>query len=500
MSASGVGGSSGALPSTSLAGSGSNSSIWNNPQILGALLPGYNISALDQAMQAQLQVDALPLQQLSSQLGTLQGQASAWQTLQTDLGNLQTDAQNLAGTTPYTALSVNSSSPTEVAASINPGSTGTSGTYQIAVTQLAQSEIDNSAIQTSQSSGLGYSGSFTINGKTINVGSGDSLQTVAQSINAAGAGVTATVMPSNNGTTQGYVLNIASTNGTAITWTDPNAILSGLGILSGSTPANQLQAAKQATYTVNGVAEQSATNTDSTTIPGVTLNLLSTTPAGAPVIVSTTQNQQAVVSAVQQLASDFNTLLGDLNKAGGKGGALEGQASLLSISQTLEQTLTGMDTSQPAGYQSLAQLGVTLSAPVGAPSNLSMSVDTTTLQNALQSDPAAVQSLFSGVGGVATQLQQQLGTFVGATGSVNGQLTSLQTQITNIGKEINDPNSTINQQITMEQQSLQNQFQQMLTALMTSQSQSQQISGFLAAQNGSNSSQSGGGSGSSSGG
>jgi|GEM_PF-1845756 len=475
-----------------LSGGASAASVWNNPQILGALLPGYNISALDQAMQAQLTADAIPLDQLSSQLSTLQTQAAAWQQIQTDLGNLQTDAQTLAATTPYNTLAAATSAPTEVTATVAPGTSGVAGTYQIAVSQLAQTEIDNSATQTSNTAALGKSGSFTINGKSVTVGSTDSLQTVAQSINAANAGTTATVLP----TIGGYVLNIASTDGNAITWTDPNNILSGLGVLSGGAPAHQLQPAKMAQYTVNGVAEQSATNTDSTTIPGVTLNLLATTPTSpsTPAVVTLTQNQQAVVGAVQQMATDFNTLLGDLNKLGGKGGTLEGQASLLSISQTLQQTLTGTDAAQPSGYQSLAQIGVTLSAPVSSPSNLSMSVDTTTLQNALQSDPGAVQSLLNGVGGIATQLQQQLNAFVGPTGSIPSQLTSLQNQISSIGTEINDPNSPVNQEITMQQQALQTQFQNMLTALMSSQAQGQQIQGFIQAQSGSssNSSQSGG--------
>ncbi len=470
-------------------GGGSPSSVWNNPQILGALLPGYNITALDQAMQAQLTADAIPLNQLSTQLSTLQGQASAWQQIQTDLGSLQSDAQTLAGTAPYTALTASTSAPTEVTVSVAPGTTGVAGTYQVAVSQLAQTEIDNSATQTSDTAGLGYSGSFTINGHTVNVGSSDSLQTIAQSINSANANVTATVLP----TIGGYVLNIASTEGNAISWSDPNNILSDLGVLSGGAPAHQLQAAKMALYTINGVSEQSATNSDSSTIPGVTLNLLATT-GGTPAFVNLTQNQQAVTSAVQKLASDFNTLLGDLNKYGGKGGTLDGQASLLSISQTLQQTLTGSNAAQPAGYQSLAEVGVTLTAPVSAPSNLSLSVNATTLQNALQSDPGAVQSLLNGASGIATTLQQQLNAFVGPTGSIPSQLTSLQNQISSIGTEINDPNSAINQEISMQQQALQTQFQNMLTALMTSQSQGQQIQGFLQAQYGTfgNSSQSGG--------
>ncbi len=456
------------------------SSVWNNPQILGALLPGYNISALDQAMQAQLGVDALPLNQLSQQLSTVNTQEQAWQQLQTDVSNLQTDAQSLAGTGLYQGVSAASSAPTQVNVSTSASASGSPGTFQVSVSQLAQMEIDNSATQTSSSAALNQSGSFTINGQTISVASTDSLQSISHSINAASDNVTATVMP----TTGGYALNIASTQGTAIQWTDGSGILKSLGVLNSSaTPANQLQAAHAAQYTVNGLAETGLTNTDNTTIPGVTLQLLAPTPSGSPATISVTQNQSAISGAFSQLAKDFNTLLGDVQKFGGKNGALEGNAALLSLTNSITQALTAVQPGQPAGYQSLSQIGVTLSAPVGSPSNLALSVSPTTLQTALADNPAAVAMLMNGAsGGIATQLQQQLSLFVGPNGSIPAQISDLQQQAQSLGQEINDPNSPINQMIQQQQQQMQSQFSQMIQGLMASHAQSQQVSGFLQAQ------------------
>lgn len=479
MSVSGIG-------AAGVAGVGATaSSAWNNPQLLQALLPNYNVQALDQAMQAEVSADALPLQQLSSQLSTLQSQQSAWQALQTDLGNLQQDAQSLAGSSLYQTITATSSDPTSLTATAGTGATGGSATYSVAVSSLAQPEINISNAQSSGTAALDLTGSFLINGTSVSVGPGDSLETIAASINNAGAGVTATVLPGQNG----YYLTISGTTGGAISYGDPNGILSTLGITT-NTP---VQAGSLAEYTINGVAFQSKTNS-ATGIPGLTLTFNSTIPSSAPAVVSVSQNQGAITSAVQQFATDYNALLGDVAKYSGAGSALAGNAAVLSISNTLNNALTAVLPGQPAGYQSLAQIGVTVSAPVGSPSDMSMSVNSATLQAALQANPTAVAALLNGSGGVATQLQQDLNMYVGPTGSVNSQITALQSQTGQIGSEINDPNSAINLQIAFQQQELVSEFQNMLTALASSQAQSQQIQGFINAQYGSQNGVGGGGS------
>ena len=472
-------------------GSSTPPSVWNNPQILGAMLPNVNLSALQQAMQAQLLADEQPLADMSTQMSTLQTQLTAWQTISSDLTQLQTDVQSLGGTNLYQGIAATSANTDVVTATANAGATGSPGTYQIAVQNLAQSEIDNSAAQPSNSTALGFSGSIGINGQTIQVTSGDTLQQLADNINAANAQVTATVLPTTvSGSTQ-YVLNIASTEGQAITWSDPNGILGSLGIESGGTPTNQVQAAKAASYTINGVAETSPTDTLASSIPGVTLQLTGTSTS--PVQVSVTQNQAAITSQVQQFAADYNHLLSDLNQYSGKGGVLEGNAGLLGIAGTLQQSLTETNAAQPSGYQSLAQIGVTLQAPVGSPNQLQLSVDAGSLQDALQSNPEAVASLLNATGGVAALLQSDLNTYVGSTGNITSTVSQIQSQMTSLSNQINNPQSPINQEITQQQTVLQNQFQQMLQAMLLSQSQSQQVSQFVQQQFGGQGGSQGGG-------
>jgi hypothetical protein len=174
-----------------------------------------------------------------------------------------------------------------------------------------------------------------------------------------------------------------------------------------------------------------------------------------------------------------------VNRYAGKGGVLEGDATVLGVNDTLEQALTATNSALPSGYQSLAQVGVTISAPVGSPDQLSMSVNTAALQTALNGNAADVAMLLNGAtAGIAQQLVQQLNTMVGPVGTVPTEVSALQTQISNLSSEINDPTSAVNMRITQQQQALQTEFQNMITALMTSQGQGAQIQGFLQAQYG----------------
>ncbi len=81
------------------------------------------------------------------------------------------------------------------------------------------------ASKASATAALGKSGSFSINGKTVTVSAGESLTGLASGINAAGAGVSASVVT----TSGGYALSVRSDSTSGVSTTDSSGILSGLG-------------------------------------------------------------------------------------------------------------------------------------------------------------------------------------------------------------------------------------------------------------------------------
>ncbi len=480
-------------------GSTSNASnAFSNPELLSALLPGYNISALDEAMQTQIASADQPLTALESQETTLQTKISGWQSLQSALSAVQTDAQSLASPSLFQQVSVQSSNQNAVQA-VATGS-GNPGTYNVTVSNLMQPETVFSAVQSSGSSALGLNGSFSINGTSISVTGSTTLVQLAHDINATNAGVTALVLPQSSG----YELSLSSVEAQRITWSDPNGILQSLGVLNASGHAfsssgTGVQSGDtlpvEAAYTINGAALTSPTNSDSTSIPGVTLQFLAPTASNAPAAITVSQNTASVVSAVQQLATDYNSLLSTVNSLTGTSGSLGPNADVSQYLNTIDQTLGSVLPGEPDGYQSLSQIGVTISAPVGQPNNLTMHVNTSTLTQALESNPSAVQQLLSGTSGVATTLQQQLNAWVGASGSVPSEVSSLQNQDSTIASEVSNPNSAVNVEVNEQTQLVQQQFDQMLSALMSSVSQGNFLQDYMNQVNGSsNNSTSGGGS------
>ncbi len=448
--------------------------LFNNSQLLGTLFPTLNMSAIQAAFQSQEMQVEQPLTTASSQLSTLSAPLKAWQTMQSDLQALQTDAVTLSGTSLYQGISASSSDPAAVTASGT--GQGTFGSYQVSVSALMASEIDNSTGQASNTAALGLSGSLSINGTSVSVSSSNSLSQLASAINDANAGVTATVMNTGSGSSP-YVLNLASTEGKAITWYDPNGILQQLGILNANgTVNNQIQAARPASYAINGVALTSPTNSDSSTIPGVTLSFLGTTGSAATVTVS--QNTGAIQQAVSQFVSDFNQFLSDSQTNAGQGGAIEGDGTIGAVTNQLMSIVNSSVVSQPSSMSSLADLGISLSAPVGSPNNFTMSLNGATLQSALQSDPSGVAGLMGGSGGLATQMQSLLSTALGSNGGVTAAISTLQSQQQTLENDIGNSSSSMNQMVNQQLQALQAQFSTMLSTMVSMAGQGSAIGAY----------------------
>ena len=243
----------------------------------------------------------------------------------------------------------------------------------------------------------GTSGSFTVNGAAIAVNfDSDSLQSVADKINAANAGVTASIQSKTSGTTTTYSLNISSPSGT--TFTDPNGVLQGLGVLQ-SAPANSLVTAQDANYKLDGISLTSSSNTITSAIPGATLTLLQGTPAApATSTLDLTQNTSAIDSNVQAFTTAFNGVIDYINQNSTYDPTSKTSGPLFgdSVAEQAQNQLNSMVFSNVPGltgtYTNLASIGFSFTAAGD------LSVNTTLLNQALATDPAGVSALFQATG------------------------------------------------------------------------------------------------------
>ncbi len=144
-------------------------------------------------------------------------------------------------------------------------------------------------------------------------------------------------------------------------------------------------------------------------ISGVTLNLLGTTHRHAQRRALVTRGRttprrssptsRAFVAAYNTLQSTLASL-GSYDATTGTAGPLHGQSAADRISRTRSnETLYSLVGTSI--YNSLASIGITTN------SDGSLSVNSTTLQNALSSNFSAVSQLFSGTNGVAATLNSQ---------------------------------------------------------------------------------------------
>jgi flagellar hook-associated protein 2 len=242
---------------------------------------------------------------------------------------------------------------------------------------------------------LSGTGSFTVNGKTINWdASKDTLSTVLGKINSSGAGVTAVYDPMTDSIS---MANSATGNQTIALSDTSGGLLSALHL--GSDPAQQTLG-KTAQFQVNGGAWQySNSNTVTNTLPGVAIKL---TGAGSTTL-SVTQDTSTTISNVQTFVSAFNDLVDSIDQAtaydaaNNKASTLTGDSTMTGFEDQLRNLLANAVPGLSGQYTTLAGIGISTGAYGSAAGSTNhLVVDTDKLTAALQADPNSVVSVIAG--------------------------------------------------------------------------------------------------------
>lgn len=490
-----------------------------NRMSLGSSLSGINFSGISTGIDTEsiisrlLQIEAIPIQRLQNRQAQLTSRQGLLNQFKGRLTALSTAAGALNSTTAFNPISA-SSSKTEVA-TITGSPTSVTGTYNLKVSKLAQSHKIASASQASASEALNLSGTFTVNGKGVTIASTDSLTAVAQKINAAGAGVAASIIDggtgnayltvtatssgaaakiqigdasggiaqalgltsgapaireaitggatsftfSSSGTAVGSMLNMTapgnktfSLNGTDITvdfstatlqdiansintsgsgvtasvrtetkdnkttyrldltglttFGDPDSALESIGVLQ-RVYGNQMVAAQDAAFSLDGINLTNSSNTVTTVIPGATLTLLKaneTTPEESTLSLS--RDTAAIKQKMQEFMDAYNAVTQfvkqntQFDKDTFAAGGLFGDATVQGIDAQLAASLFSSPTGLTGTYTNLTQLGFSFS------SEGQLSLNEATLDQALNNNISSVSALFRSVGSSAnSQIQ-----------------------------------------------------------------------------------------------
>jgi flagellar hook-associated protein 2 len=256
---------------------------------------------------------------------------------------------------------------------------------------------------------------------------------------------------------------------------------------SATQPMTQTQAPQDASFSVNGLSLTSASNAVTSAVKGLTINLTQAPASGSAPLqsqVTVSSDTNSINSAVNSFVTAYNSYvnlsssLTSYDATSKKGSQLSGDPSANASVRTL-QTILGGSTSATGTTSTtkfLAQIGITTST------NGTLSVNTATLDAAIQSNPSAVTAMFAGIGSssggngfavqinnAVTQLLSSSGALGAAQGGLNNQLTYLQNKAT-----------LLQQNLTTEQNNLLQEYSTLNANVTAAQAQQVQIANEMA--------------------
>ena len=420
-------------------------------QILNSLNTGSGIdtaSLVESLVSAQF---ALKEQQYSSQNDTLTAEISSVGTLQSGISGFASALSQLiqGGTLATQPTSSNSNILTVSALT---GSNLSNVSAQVEVQQLAAAQSAASGVIADPTASIG-TGSLTItlgnatvsNGQMTGFTAGSaqpitvtidsdhsSLQGIAQAINAADAGVTATVVSDSGGAR--LMLKGATGAAQAFTMTaTEDASAPGLAALNvgvGASGTTIGTSAQDAIVSLDGVSFSRSSNSFSDLISGVQMNLTQAQP-GTVVTIGSAKPTAALSQAVTDFVDTYNQLIAEVDSATDPktgdlsqdvaAGNLKRQLSQLTLAQLIPPDGSGAPTT-------LAEIGV------GTNRDGTLSVDQAQLATALSKWPDQVGKMFENTSGTSTTTYIMTGN--GILGALNFVATSASSPTFGLGASL----------------------------------------------------------------
>lgn len=431
-------------------------------------------------------VEQQPINDINKRTDGLKTRLSTYGQIQSNLSTLRDAAKKLSNPDTWSGAKAVSSDTTAV--SVTAASGAAIGSTSISVSQLASAQtlasstFANGTATVGQGSitielgtwGSDADGASTFTSKsgatpvTINIGAGqDSLSQIRDQINAAGAGVTASIVTDASGSRLTLTSRSSGeSNGFRVTVGDADGNggdASGLSQLAydPSTSVSQMTQtlpAANARAILNGLPISSETNSLSSAIDGLNIILLKTIPPAQPVLLNVTQDADAIKKAVTDFTNAYNAvnqLLRNQTKVdtssltsnmtsdaiaqaqAARAASLQGDSTATSLQARLRGIAGGV-TSLGGSLTRLADIGL---AP-GADGNLA--TGGTKLDKAL-ANLGDLKQFFMGVdsgndsnSGFAVRMRELVDQALGVDGSISTRQKGLQSSIDNNNKQVGE--------------------------------------------------------------
>ena len=332
-----------------------------------------------------MSIEQRPLTALKDAASSIQTKISAFGSLQSAESSFRDAARALANPTTWSASTGTSSDPASVGVVAKAGAVN--GSYAVAVQSLASAQsiastfyadptavVGAGTLHISVGSWAGSPATFTAQAdKTavdVVISDTDTLADVRDKINAADAGVTASIVTDQSGSrlvvtaratgaANGFRIGVGDADGNDL----DGAGLSALAYdpSAGTSASSLTQAGADAELTVNGLAIRSASNTLTDIVEGLTLSLSKTT--SAPVQIGISQDSASIRKAIEAFVTAYNDLATKLGSATKYdtttkvAGALQGDSTAVSLQRQLRNMISGSNGASSV-FTTLSQVGL----------------------------------------------------------------------------------------------------------------------------------------------
>ncbi|MEY4564239.1 MAG: hypothetical protein RLZZ618_3516 [Pseudomonadota bacterium] len=333
-----------------------------------------SLMAVERRPAALLETAATGMKSQLSTYGQLQSYVSAFQDKSNAVNSLTLWQQTVASSSDATT------------ATVTTGANAAPGSYSLSVANLASAQTVSSASFPSKTHSLG-AGQLTIelgswtgdpstfglkagtSSVTVDIAPGESsLAAIRDKINAAGAGVTATIINDSTGARLSIrSKDTGAENGFKISATETEPPIDGSVGLSAltydgtDTYMKSNQAAENAKATLNGIEIESASNTLTDVADGLTVKLLRKTTS--PLDLSVTQDNASMKTAITDFVTAFNDLANFIstqtayNPESKVAGKLQGDRTVIGIQNQMRSILRETS-SASSKYTRLSDIGL----------------------------------------------------------------------------------------------------------------------------------------------
>ena len=366
------------------------------------------------------------------------GDISAFGSLKSALSIFQGAVRDLQDTADFQLRSALSSNDEVFTATAD--ETADVSQYGIEVVQLAQAHklITTSGFAETDTIGDGTL-TFTqgADSFSLTIDATDTLTDIRDAINAANdnTGVSASIINVDSG--QQLVFTATSSgldNAITITAVDGDGEdLDAFGLSRlVNAQLNTPSAAQDGQIKVDGQLISSNNNTFSDVLDGITINAVS---VGAGEQLTVAQDREAITFKIDTFIANYNGLVDTFNTLGSydaateSAGLLLGDSTLRGISTLIRQEISSSVTGLTGPFSTLAELGITTDEEG------KLSLNSETLNAALDSNFDQVGQLFAASNGIANTLDTAIEGYIGSNGIIDSRTAGIQVSVDDIADQ-----------------------------------------------------------------